>query len=530
MCQIGETLLPMRVVEVGNVGDEQLRLVETQGSTAGQYTALSYCWGYDQPLKTTSANIEDMKTGIQLSHLPLTLVDAVRVTRSLGIQYLWIDALCIIQDSVEDWETQSEQMSTIYEKAYLVLAASSSASATQGFLDGQRPKRPYYLAIPDMYGTQATVAVGPKPRSGFHSLLGNHDPLSKRAWAFQEQHMSTRCLNFSTDELQWVCKTEAACECGFAAEQWSHHPLLQTYCGSTHQGGDAGCLESKRLQAEDVWRSVVRDYSDRRLTCADDRLPAISGIASRYGAAMGYRYVAGLWEENIIGDLAWSRESTRAPLPTGDKCKAPSFSWASIHCSVWFPSQQNSQTRRWTSCSSLCDAGTIVRGCNPFGRISDAWVTLRGPIARGFIQSGHRWDEFRSDDLGINVRLKMDSAVAEFSYTTDANEQGRSVRRCDFLQPPEEEKRERSEEDDGPRQGSDLDRASVWLLHLGRLTKGEADSQESQASSDCYLLLGRSPRDPQKYERIGLGYHYAASGQPLAEHHRVFTTKVMTIL
>lgn len=86
----------------GSLGQKGARLVSTYLS---RYTAFGYCWGYDQPPKTTSSNIEDMKTGIQLSKLPPTLVDAVRVTCSLSIQYLWIYALCNIQKSVEERHT-----------------------------------------------------------------------------------------------------------------------------------------------------------------------------------------------------------------------------------------------------------------------------------------------------------------------------------------------------------------------------------------------------------------------------------------
>ncbi|KAG6365757.1 hypothetical protein INS49_007368 [Diaporthe citri] len=289
-CKLGETLLPARVLEVRNVGDGKLRLLETQNSSSGQYTALRYCWDSDQPLKTTSTNIKDMMTtGVQLSELPPTLVDAVHVTRLLGIRYLWIDALCIVQDNVEDWERQSEQMSTIYEKAYLVIAASSSSSATQGFLNHQREQHPYYLRLPDRYGTQATVAAQLIPESGIHTRSQKTDP-------------------WTMDELQWVCKTEKDCECRLPAASNSYHSMLRGYCDGTHQ--DQVASTELTLRAGHEWCKAVSDYSRRRLTRADDKLPGIPGIASRFAAGMGFRYVAGLWAEDIIQGLAWRRDSS----------------------------------------------------------------------------------------------------------------------------------------------------------------------------------------------------------------------------
>lgn len=526
-CKLGATAasLPTRVIEVGKIGDERLRLLETQSSTFGQYAALSYCWGSDQPLKTTSTNIQDMiTTGLRVSELPPTLVDTVHVTRSLGIQYLWIDALCIIQDSIEDWESQSEQMSSIYEKAYLVIAASSSSSATQGFLNHQRELHPYYLRLPDRYGTPVTIAFHRIPDSGVHDHgERNTDPLDRRAWAFQERQMSTRCLIFSLDELQWVCKTITVCECGLPAEANSCHSKLQAYCDGTHQDELTGT--ELALQAGYEWCTAVGDYSRRRLTCADDKLPAISGIASRFGASMGFQYVAGVWAEDMVQGLAWSValpfRHPPAPLPTD--YRAPSFSWASIKDGVSYATSPRDREWHWIPYCSLADAGTKVPGRNPFGKVLDAWATIRGPVARGFIVLAS--NTFRSDDGQIDLRLSLDSAVTAFSYTSEDNKDGISVRRCIFPQPKELSK----EQPRGGRQKimqSSLHQASVWLLHLGRSTRPPHPAVEK--ISDFYLVLGKSPRDPQKYERIGSCQD--SYKQPIPEHRSSFTTQTITIL
>lgn len=553
MCGSGASILPTRVIEVGNIGDERLQLYETQENTTGQYTALSYCWGTDQPLKLTSTNIEDMKSGlIRISQLPQTLSDAVHVTRSLGIPYLWVDALCIIQDNVEDWETQSEQMSTIYEKAHVVIGASSSSSATQGFLNHRRQQQAYRMRLPDRYGPKISVAARSYPQSGFHSseICKEADPLAKRAWAFQEQHMSTRYLLFSVDELQWVCKTKIACECGMAiTPTFEYHPLWLSYCGSDddtqqQQGEEkdltGGRSSRKLLELQDAWRKAVSEYSNRRLTRAGDKLPAFSGLASRFGARMRSRYVAGLWRENIVQDLAWARmswfdeESTLMPLPA--EYRAPSFSWASIDDRVCYYFSIYPLMWSWISCCSVSDARAVVPGRNPFGRVSDAWITIRGPMARGFIEPDQESLRFCSDDREINLYLDLDCAVTEFSYAAQGDDdKRRSMRRYRSPQPSGEcaEIDNTSHCIVEPGRANEnthftLAQASVWLLHLGRWSKDKAASHAAEESHDYYLVLGKSPRDPQKYERIGSCS--VSSGEPIASHTIGFTTSTITIL
>lgn len=490
VCGPGESLLPTRVIEVGNVGDELLRLCETQRDTFGHYTALSYCWGSDQPLKTTSANIKDMVSGgLRLSQLPQTITDTVRITRSLGVQYLWVDALCIIQDSIEDWERESEQMSTIYEKAYVVIAASSSSSVTQGFLNHQRQQSPHYFTIPASYGTQPTVAARANPQTGFHSSDKKKDPLAQRAWAFQEQHMSTRCLIFSADELQWVCKTNAVCECGITGgpAHAYYHPLLLAYCGDMQQGE---AQANDRLALQDIWRKAVSEYSCRKLTRPDDKLPAFSGLASRFGARMGFRYVAGLWEENIIQDLAWTRvswsKSTLSPLPI--RYRAPSFSWASINDRICYFFGAYHKSWHWISYSSVSDIRSVVPGQNRFGKVIDAWITIRGPMVRGTIDRDDGHPRFCSDDREIGLYLDEDCDLAEFSYAVQGNDDERSMRRCESSEPSKESAR-------GARKDNDK---SPYAIKSSRANEKRARTSLGHLSGCCSWVDGLRTRREAK--------------------------------
>lgn len=512
VCRLGKTLLPTRVIDVGVVGDSRLQLLETQGSRFGQYTALSYCWGGDQPLKTTSANIKGMTDGLLLSELPLTIADAVLVTRSLGVKYLWVDALCIIQDSVEDWERESEQMSTIYENASPVIAASTSSAATQGFLSHQRQRLQHHFTTPESYGIPGTIAIRERPWSGLHNVFSRTDPLGQRAWAFQEQYMSTRCLLFSADEMQWVCKQEVACECGQNIITSINSSLL-FHCNNKPQSDMANT--ELTLQARQSWRMAVAGYSSRKLTRADDKLPAISGIASWFAARWELRYVAGLWKENIIQDLLWERRRAH-PAPLPPDYVAPSFSWASINHMVCYPFDELDHLQKWdwVPCSTICDVESVVLGRNPFGKVSDAWITLQAPLIRGSLKPSTTKDaEFRSDDGSVSMELNLDSYVAAFSYAAEDNELETSVQRYKLPLRSEQHERERPNESGEPHfslqfgqasEGtkSSLWQATVWLLRLARKTLVQV-AAEDVLFCDFYLALGKSPRDPRKYERIG---------------------------
>jgi hypothetical protein len=102
-----------------------------------QFVALSYCWGTSQQAVTTKSNISSQEQQLLVSDLPQTLQDAIVVTRALDYQYLWVDALCILQDDENDWAVQSSRMADIYSTATLVIAATSASNCNAGFLQAR---------------------------------------------------------------------------------------------------------------------------------------------------------------------------------------------------------------------------------------------------------------------------------------------------------------------------------------------------------------------------------------------------------
>ncbi|KAL5331075.1 hypothetical protein ACEPPN_000604 [Leptodophora sp. 'Broadleaf-Isolate-01'] len=195
--------LPCRVLHVGHANDSHIRLYVSNPTEKKPYLALSYCWGGDQPIKLTQLTLESMRTGITLSTLPKTIRDAVYVTRSLGIEYLWIDALCIIQDSQEDKEREIANMGHIYKNALLAIIAISAGNVHDGFLD-RSELAPGCIRLPFLLPDRRLTDIGLLQTS---SISGSAQtwPLHTRGWSLQEFVLSQRKLIFLPDEIIWLC-------------------------------------------------------------------------------------------------------------------------------------------------------------------------------------------------------------------------------------------------------------------------------------------------------------------------------------
>jgi hypothetical protein len=347
--------LPTRLVDVGSE-DRDPRLVETLGKT-GQYATLSHCWGKAQPLTTTSVTLEEHLRGIPVATLPQTFRDAIYLTRKFQLQYLWIDSLCIIQDSRTDWEAESAKMDQVYRCSAVTIAATSAADGRDGCFV---PKEEWKESVPfdthDARGLPVTVLVRSIQRN-FHDI--GHDriflqePLSCRAWVLQERLLSTRVLHYTSCELVFECQTDLYCECGdfpfkrsFRNERSANqnlHPkdehglliapdILRTALTKaciwslTWLRDFTPPLPSKLLnftlrrisngllldrgEAFHFWRSIIKLYTVRCLTFDQDALPAISGLANLIQRRVLDTYLAGLWCEDLHRELLWCKSRT----------------------------------------------------------------------------------------------------------------------------------------------------------------------------------------------------------------------------
>jgi serine/threonine protein kinase len=210
-CDVTTSDPPTRLLEVGTPEEPRLRLVETKRSGGfDRYLALSHNWGdpkkYPLFLCTTMMNIESFLIGINEQELPLTFKDAVACTRRLGIPYLWIDSLCIVQGKGGDFSEQAGKMEGIFSGAYCVLAATRASSQHDGFL-GRRPERKY---ITIERGTDKPLyvceAIDNFNRDVIHSSFNQH------GWRLQERALARRTIYFTEKQTYFECGIGVRCE------------------------------------------------------------------------------------------------------------------------------------------------------------------------------------------------------------------------------------------------------------------------------------------------------------------------------
>jgi hypothetical protein len=209
MCQRNSTqeppTMPTRLVQV----DDPICLVATSSITSSRYAALSHCWGVlndSEKFCTYKSNIKQLQELINVESLPRTFRDAVTVTRGLGLKYIWIDSLCIIQDDTDDWENESTKMEQVFSAAFLTISASSARSSLEGFL-ADRPPRPC-VRVPTK---NAGVIYACKAIDDFY-----HDvelgELNKRGWVLQERALSRRSICFTSTQVYMECGAGVFCE------------------------------------------------------------------------------------------------------------------------------------------------------------------------------------------------------------------------------------------------------------------------------------------------------------------------------
>lgn len=194
--------LPARVLDVGTSKGSCGKSVKIIENFCGQYLALSHCWGTVRHLVTKRSNIESHKKGISLQNLPKTFQDAVILTRDIGLRYVWIDSLCIIQDDIKDWSNEAAKMADVYENAYCTIAATGSKGDQEGIFI-QRSKQD---VCPLRYNGADTSITATYIEDDVAVMLELHkSPLSTRAWTLQERLLSRRMIHFTESRVIWEC-------------------------------------------------------------------------------------------------------------------------------------------------------------------------------------------------------------------------------------------------------------------------------------------------------------------------------------
>jgi hypothetical protein len=339
--QGNQSPLPSRVIDVGT----ETPYLYVSDHHHAPYMTLSHCWGGKQPLTTTTATLKERCMGISMASFPELYRDAVIITRKLGIQYLWIDSLCILQDCKDDWSREAAKMGDIYRLSYLTLYALSSPDCGHGML-GQR----HGLASAEMPSLNNANSLEKTRAHVFRTA-----PLCQRAWALQERLLSPRLLYYSDGETFWECLVHTAREGNHRIIP--HKPTPYRY--ESYECPQVRIQLVKPLEDNPSfpvsipsdWQIIVSEYSRCRLTYRSDKLPALSGLASMYRRNTGYTYVAGMWTENLADELLWFCPLEQDYQPQNVEGKStlvsePSWSWISTDLAVRFKALGNT-TGKW---------------------------------------------------------------------------------------------------------------------------------------------------------------------------------------
>ncbi|KAI0552897.1 heterokaryon incompatibility protein-domain-containing protein [Xylaria curta] len=350
---------PKRLLELRK---DSVKLITPSPTQFRMFATLSHCWGSDSNfLQLTTSNLEEFQQdrGILLSKLPLTFREAVDITLRLGLEYLWIDSLCILQSgpgSHEDWLSHTSDMASIYSNCTVNIHAHNSTSP----LDGCYSARHYTQRSLVVGPTTVECTWGPDPIVNSRNMTGktwvllNKDisgpkaiksasKLSSRGWVLQEWLLSPRVLHIGSDQMFWECRElPLASESTpnglptYIKEQWMPKafilgPLLGKYLDFSIEAGIK----------EDNWYMILKDYTRRNLTFPEkDKLVAIGGIAQIISTLRGGdMYTAGLFRSRFLSALLWAvhRDHYQDPLvrPT-TVWRAPSWSWASMEGALSF--------------------------------------------------------------------------------------------------------------------------------------------------------------------------------------------------
>lgn len=432
---------PTRLLDLKILDDvTNIRLVEKDSMISDEpYVALSHCWGGSIPVVLGKETLHYLKKGIDLLTLPKTFQHAVALVRSLDIRYLWIDSLCIIQDSYMDWEREASRMKDVYRNAILTIAATGAASSSAGcFFDR------------DIDLVRAiTVSVSWLGVSQGKYLLCDgyiwqdnivKAPLNHRAWVVQERLLSPRILHFGRDQIAWECRESEACE------TFPHGlPAMLGVFGDIYS---KTLLEERGEDPIDLnWERIVEVYTQGLLTEESDKCIALSGIVDALQALTDDTYYAGLWASRFAHHICWTtatleNEEQHVKLKRPSKYRAPSWSWLSLDSNIMFYGRTISSHENDRIMTNVVNAEIQNTSQNKFGSIQGGHILCRGPLKKArwgsvsgrpgnflvlegrLIDHGQYWNFMHSQimmDLGIDEPCNDVFCLTFLSHETPEN-------------------------------------------------------------------------------------------------------------
>lgn len=369
-------MLPTRLLLIESTqGNPKVSLRETKNLDVNtRYATLSHCWGRSPIIKLLTEVHEQFVEGIGFDLLPKTFQDAVIFTSALGLQYLWIDSLCIIQNSPNDWTREASLMCSVYSNSWVNFAATSSLDGSGGLFHSENALIQPCVIKATWTGHQAGTYLCIDP-SAWDNRVQN-GPLNKRGWVLQERILAPRTIHCAYDQLWWSCAYKQPC----CNEMFPDGVPEQAQLNGI---ADPLTAISQSIQGmttcNEYWLSIVGNYSQRDLTYSSDKLIALSGVAEAVMNILGVSrdsYIAGLWRLDLSTDLLWRMMGTGIRSET---YRAPSWSWASVDGGVYFHFSDVREKARENKVITLEEA-QVTTPHDPLGPVQNGHITIRGPL------------------------------------------------------------------------------------------------------------------------------------------------------
>jgi hypothetical protein len=437
--------LPTRVLDIRQRGEDEIKLRPGRGEKA-KYACLSHCWGSKRSIITTKANMASHMSLISWEEMPKTFQEAITFARSLEIQFLWIDSLCIIQDDQDDWYRESARMTSIYANSFITFAATNSPDADAG-LFSQMSSEYEAKEIAILEDGQHTAKVYARKRLPHPTRPRENEtpfPLLSRAWVYQERLLSPRVLHFLRNELMWECQEMCVCECN--TEKPKSRSGIKFYHsqgimkasvasrdklpGKLHKDFTKvqnsivkyapsltppvtwtvrlpkTSLEPRKFISRDPpaiaarWAEIVGEYSRLALSFHKDKLPALSGLAQQIQTFRSDQYLAGLWSDDLLQGLLWNVWEKTSLRPRPSQAVGPTWSWASVNSGV---------SMHWTSWADkypkaeIFEAEAHLVSPDPYGETRSGFLVLSGLLIPAVLHYVHGNNFGTSQDYKLEV-------------------------------------------------------------------------------------------------------------------------------
>lgn len=335
------------------IKEENIKLINSDDAGNQYYVTLSHCWGAKSDIPRLLHNtMAKFRAGIDVADLPKTFQDAITICKKLKFQYIWIDSLCIIQDSLEDWKVQAKSMALVYANSTLTIAALKSSGSDGGcFTDERHP-----LCLRDIYLDDPDVLIFDYAKDKFGievDVMGyNASPLHSRSWVVQERLSSPRTVLYGSSGVFWECRCSQASESCYRTLPWYSKDNKKTWLQRLALSADALRRYLPPINptahpdyAESWfshWNQLLTDYSSCALTKETDKLIAVTGLLSEIErrSQPRKRGVLGLWvgdgrneDENkllLLRTMLWYRRDIDKELTPRLQNGMPTWTWASV--------------------------------------------------------------------------------------------------------------------------------------------------------------------------------------------------------